>query len=462
MGSYILRRLVQSALTVLGVMVITFLLFRVIAGDVSASFISEKSKASQRAEWKHNYGYDRPELFNVHRRLEIIDRTTGTSPLSMRDVRGSRLADALAMFPANKDDLAEATPLDGQPPARMLIGRYARWLKPDDAIAQIAAGHPAKSTAAAPATATAPSSQPASAPDGPAIQFTLTDGSTLIVPTDNLTTVGQLMDRIRSTSGNDGRLVARLSQWSVADLLDSQFFHHLKNSVTFNTRSLKDNRPLLQIIRDHAPYSLAITVPAMVLGWLLDLALASLVAYYRGRAIDHIVVFLSVIGMCVPILAFMMYGQYLMFQLWPRHAYGVFYPVNVYVPIAIMVVAGLGPSVRFYRTVILDETSRDYVRTARAKGVSGPGIMFRHVLRNCMLPILTSLVMSIPFLIMGNLLMETYFGIPGLGDLMVTSINERNEPILNGLVFLLSLVYTLGVLITDLSYAVFDPRIRLQ
>jgi peptide/nickel transport system permease protein len=127
-----------------------------------------------------------------------------------------------------------------------------------------------------------------------------------------------------------------------------------------------------------------------------------------------------------------------------------------------MVLANLGGEVRFYRTVILDETNRDYVRTARAKGVPLPTILFRHVIKNCMLPILTSLIMAIPFLILGNLLLESYFGVPGLGELMMTAINERNEPILSGLVFLTALIYTLGVLLTDLSYAFFDPRIRLR
>ena len=158
----------------------------------------------------------------------------------------------------------------------------------------------------------------------------------------------------------------------------------------------------------------------------------------------------------------MIYGQWLMFLVAPSHAYGVFYRANVYVPIIITAVAGLGGSVRFYRTIILDEINRDYVRTARAKGAPLSSVLFKHVLKNCMLPILTNLILAIPFLMMGNLLAESYFGIPGLGDLMLTSINGRDEPILSGLVFLASLIYTVGLLLTDMSYAIFDPRIRLK
>ena len=192
------------------------------------------------------------------------------------------------------------------------------------------------------------------------------------------------------------------------------------------------------------------------------MVIACFVAYYHGTLIDKVGVFLSVLGMCVPFLAYMIIGQYLMFQISPVHAFGAEPRGNIYVPIAVMVLAGIGGSVRFYRTVILDETGRDYVRTARAKGASVPSVLFKHVLRNCMLPILTNLILAIPFLIMGSLLVESYFGIPGMGDLLLTSIQDRDEPIINAMVFLTALIYTVGLLLTDISYAVFDPRVRLR
>ena len=141
------------------------------------------------------------------------------------------------------------------------------------------------------------------------------------------------------------------------------------------------------------------------------------VAYYRGTWLDHFGVFISVLGMCIPFLAYMIIGQCIMFYIYPPSAYGLASKANIYVPIGIAVFAGLGGGVRFYRTIILNEIQQDYVRTARAKGVPLPGILFKHVLKNCMLPILTNLVMAIPFLIMGSLLLERFFGIPGLGDL---------------------------------------------
>jgi peptide/nickel transport system permease protein len=273
--------------------------------------------------------------------------------------------------------------------------------------------------------------------------------------------------------------------------LSVQFVGHLYDTVTFNGQSLTDGRKLTDIIRQKAPYSLAITVPAMAIEFALAMSLAcvlawhhswprtrqppgarrsgqnvfcqkSLVAYYRGSLIDKAGVFLCVLGMCVPFLAFMIYGQRLVFWLWPRHAYGLFYRSNLILPIAISVTAGLGGMVRFYRTIILEQTGLDYVRTARAKGLAPSTVLFKHVIKNCMPAVLQGVVASIPHLIMGNLLLETFLGIPGLGDLMITSITNANEPVINGVVFLSAAAITLGTLLADIAQGMFDPRIRLS
>jgi peptide/nickel transport system permease protein len=173
-------------------------------------------------------------------------------------------------------------------------------------------------------------------------------------------------------------------------------------------------------------------------------------------------VLLTVLGMCIPYLAYMLLGQWVMFKIAPEYAAGLFHPSSIYVPVLIAVVAGLGSEVRFYRTIILNEINKDYVRTARAKGVPLTSILFLHVLKNCMLPILTDLISTIPFLIMGALLLERFFGIPGLGDLLLTSITSRDVPIITGLTYLTAVLYVISLIITDILYAVFDPRIRLQ
>ena len=240
-----------------------------------------------------------------------------------------------------------------------------------------------------------------------------------------------------------------------------QFASHLYDSVTFRGESYQTGESLTSIIAARAGYSLALTVPALVLGWISAMVISCFVAYYRGTWVDRVGVLASVLGMCVPYLAYMIVGQWLIFNIYPPAAWGLRYRANIYLPIAISVIAGLGSSVRFYRTIILDQINQDYVRTARAKGAPLTTILFKHVIRNCMLPILTNLIMAIPFLIMGSLLLERFFGIPGLGDLLIGSIASRDVPIITGLTYLTALIYVTGLLITDMLYGVFDPRIRV-
>ena len=440
MGAYILRRLAQSVLTVVGVMIVTFLLFRGIAGDIASPHVGARATEQQKADWRHRYGYDRPLLLNLHRRLLVTDLTDGRGSFTVNAEAGT-VADSLALIPMEEPAGGEAGRF-----SRTRMGRHVWQLSGDTAARELTGGKALVDDKHQRAE----------------IRFVLADASTLTVDLFGAETAGAVIARINRHPENGGRVKAGISTWRMRDLLKSQFVDHLVKSATFQSRSLRNNQKLTEIIVERAPASLAITVPSLAIGWFLAMIISCLVAYYRGSLLDRAGVFLSVLGMCIPYLAFMIYGQWLMFAIAPRHAYGVFYRANVYVPIAITVIAGLGGSVRFYRTVILDEVHRDYVRTARAKGAPLTSVLFQHVLKNCMLPILTSLVLAIPFLMMGNLLAERYFGIPGLGDLLLSSINGYDEPILNGLVFLTALIYTVGLLVTDISYAVFDPRIRLQ
>ncbi len=444
---FVLRRLLQAILTVLGVMIVTFVLFRGVAGDIAAAHLGTKATEQSKAAWRHRHGYDRPLVLNVHRRLKLTDRTKGEQPLLVLDIGDGKMADRLAMLPSDVPKEAR----------NVLLGRYLWALDSRTPITRLTGEEDLRSDL-----------KIEKPPADTRFRIQLSDGSGFIVDASNAETCGELLDIINHHGENraedsTGRLVeATIADWTFNGLADSQFVGHLRSAALFQSRSLKDNRKLTEIIAKRAPKSLALTIPAMAIGWFLAMVISCFVAYYRGRVMDKVGVFLSVLGMCIPFLAFMIYGQALMFRIAPAHAYGLSHRANVYVPVMIMVVAGLGASVRFYRTVILDEVNRDYVRTALAKGATLPSVLFKHVLKNCMLPILTNLILSIPFLIMGSLLVESYFGIPGLGDLMITSINGRDEPIMSGLVFLSALIYTVGVLVTDVSYVVFDPRIRLR
>ena len=131
-------------------------------------------------------------------------------------------------------------------------------------------------------------------------------------------------------------------------------------------------------------------------------------------------------------------------------------------PVIISVVSGIGSGVRWYRTLFLEEVEKDYVRTARAKGLSEIQVLFKHVLKNAMIPILTGVVVVLPLLFMGSLIMESFFSIPGLGSYTITAINSQDFAIVRSMVFLGSVLYIAGLLMTDISYTLVDPRVRLS
>ncbi len=134
---------------------------------------------------------------------------------------------------------------------------------------------------------------------------------------------------------------------------------------------------------------------------------------------------------------------------------------HLLLPILIGVVSGAGSSIRWYRTIFLEEINKEYVRTARAKGASEQIVLFRHILRNAMIPILTGVVVVVPLLFFGSLLVESFFGIPGLGSYTIDAINSQDFAIVRAIVFLGSLLYIFGLILTDVSYSLVDPRVRL-
>lgn len=240
---------------------------------------------------------------------------------------------------------------------------------------------------------------------------------------------------------------------------DTRFFNTVRRLTLFRFgRSDKTDRPIKEMIREKVPYSLGITIPAFLLGLTLNISLSLFIALYRGTMLDITGVFVTVLLMSVNIVIYMIGVSYLngiYLNLYP--VYGTFM-----LPVLISIVSGLGGGIRFYRTVFLDQVAEDYTRTARAKGLSEMAVMFRHVFRNSMIPILTSAVMQIPFLITGSLLLETFFGIPGLGDMFLTAINARDFTTIQAFVYLGALLYMGGTVLTDLSYTLADPRVVLE
>lgn len=220
-------------------------------------------------------------------------------------------------------------------------------------------------------------------------------------------------------------------------------------------------------IRQRMWPSLAIAVPVFVIGLMVNVTVALLVAMFRATYLDLGAVVLCVILISISSLFYVIGGQYLfakLLRLVPISGYdsGLSALKFVILPIVIGVLMGVGSGVRLYRTIFHEEIDKDYVRTARAKGLLESRVLFRHVLRNAMIPILTNSVAVLPLLFMGSLIMESFFGIPGLGSYTIDAINAQDFAIVRAIVFLGSALYIVGLLLTDISYALADPRVRLS
>jgi peptide/nickel transport system permease protein len=212
--------------------------------------------------------------------------------------------------------------------------------------------------------------------------------------------------------------------------------------------------------------SLAIAVPSLVVGLLMDISVALLLVFFRLTYLEFWGVAVCVALMSVSTLFYIIGGQFLvgkLLQLTPISGYdtGLNALRFVVLPVAIGAVAGVGSGARWYRTLFLEEVEKDYVRTARAKGLSEPRVLFSHVLRNALIPILTGVVVVLPLLFTGSLITESFFAIPGLGSYTIDAINQQDFAIVRSMVFLGSVLYILGLLLTDVSYTLVDPRVGL-
>lgn len=262
--------------------------------------------------------------------------------------------------------------------------------------------------------------------------------------------------------GFDGPLFFNLAAGH--SFFDSQFFHFVQNLVRgdFGVSIEYGERVSTILARGVGP-SLSLTVPILVGGTLTALALAFLCAAYRGRFLDRTILMGSTLLMSVNYVVWVLAGQFLLaykarlFPIWGYES-----SAYLVLPALIGIVSSLGVDVRFFRTAILDEIYKPYVRTAQAKGLAPHVILLKHVLRNALIPIVTYVSLSIPYLFTGSLMLERYFGIPGLGSVSINAINSSDASVLRVIVVLGALVYQGVNLVTDLCYAALDPRVRLS
>ena len=229
----------------------------------------------------------------------------------------------------------------------------------------------------------------------------------------------------------------------------------------------EDGRDISREITSRMGPSLAIALPTFILGLWVTVSLALLLAFFRATPLDFWGVVLCVAMMSISGLFYIIGGQFLISKLWrlaPISGYsaGLDAWKFLILPVVIGVISGIGSSTRWYRTIFLEEINKDYVRTARAKGLSELTVLFRHVLRNALIPILTGVVVVIPLLFMGSLLTESFFGIPGLGSYTIDAIQAQDFSVVRAMVFIGSVLYIAGLILTDISYTLVDPRIRFE
>jgi peptide/nickel transport system permease protein len=250
-------------------------------------------------------------------------------------------------------------------------------------------------------------------------------------------------------------------------LTDTIFYHKSVRLFLFDFGNADDGRNITYDITQRMWPSLAIAVPVFIIGILANITFALIIAFFRATYIDYGAVVLCVTLMSISSLFYIIGGQFLiskLLHLVPISGYddsGLSMIKFIILPVIVGIIGGIGGGTRWYRTIFLEEINKDYVRTARAKGLSQRIVLFKHVLKNALIPILTGVVAVIPLLFMGSLITESFFGIPGLGSYTIDAIRSQDFAIVRSMVFIGSVLYIFGLILTDISYTVVDPRIRL-
>jgi len=278
----------------------------------------------------------------------------------------------------------------------------------------------------------------------------------------------EAIEQWKAARGYDKPLLYNSKAPGVASVTNTIFFEKSIRLFVFDFGYAEDGRDIGHEITMRMGPSLAIALPVFALGLYVAVSFALMLVFFHATYLDFWGVVACVAMMSISSLFYIIGGQYLVSKLWqlvPISGYsasGLDAARFLILPVVIGIVSGIGASTRWYRTIFLEEINRDYVRTARAKGLSELVVLFRHVLKNAMIPILTGVVVVIPSLFLGSLLMESFFAIPGLGSYTIDAIRSEDFAVVRAMVFLGSVLYIIGLLLTDISYTLVDPRVRLQ
>ncbi len=277
----------------------------------------------------------------------------------------------------------------------------------------------------------------------------------------------EAIDKWKAEHGYDKPMLYNGRAEGLDHVTNTIFYEKSVRLFAFDFGNADDGRSIRHEISTRMWPSLALQLPVFLVGIAVNITFALLMAFFRATYLDFWGVVVCVAMMSISGLFYIIGGQYLFSKIWNL------VPVSGYaggpdafkflaLPVVVGVVGGIGSGARWYRTIFLEEMGKDYVRTARAKGLAETAVMFRHVLKNGMIPILTGAVVVIPTLFMGALIAESFFGIPGLGSYTIDAIQAQDFSVVRAMVFLGSVLYILGLLLTDISYTMVDPRVRLE
>lgn len=277
----------------------------------------------------------------------------------------------------------------------------------------------------------------------------------------------EAVEHWKAERGYDKPLLINSEESGLKTITDTIFFQKSINLFVFKFGQSDSGRDILYDISQRMWPSLAIAVPVLLVGLLVNITFALLIAFFRATYIDIWGVILCVVMMSISGLFYIIGGQFIagkLLHLVPISGYETGWSAVKFLvlPVIIGVIGGIGAGTRWYRTLFLEEINKDYVRTARAKGLAEQFILFRHVFQNALIPILTGVVVILPLLFMGSLITESFFGIPGLGSYTIDAINNQDFAIVRAMVFLGSVLYIIGLILTDISYTFVDPRVRLS
>jgi peptide/nickel transport system permease protein len=441
MMAYIIRRSLYAIPILFGVNVLVFLLFFFVNSpdDMARAHLGFKRVTPEQIDsWKREHALDLPRFYNAGwRRLGSLPASAAANQAEFATVGAGEYALVV--------EAPEAKQMAQQRTLRIQCSQPERLVLPDDFDPEGRLFLPASTTTRRLLFRLTP----APASDQPPPSLHVTFGVKTPAPTQRA-----LLEYRDSLS-----LLARFTQ--------TIFFQRSLKMLAFQYGKSDDGKDIGAEIFKRIGPSLSITVPAFVLGLVLDIFFAMIVAFFRGTYVDYWGVILCVLLMSISTLFYIMGGQVLLgklLRLVPISGfdYGIYSFKFIALPVIVAIVSGIGGSVRFYRTIFLEEINKDYVRTARAKGLPERSVLFIHTLKNAMIPILTGVVVSLPFLFAGSLLLESFFAIPGMGSFTLDAIQRQDFAVVQAMVSLGSFLYIVGLLLTDISYTLVDPRVRLE